>query len=84
MTAAVPAAVPAAKDALPRLIKTQAAYRRLLQDGCNGQEAAGLISYVVGLAPCASRWSLGQVNRMLFLRDLYRNSEWGRSEQNPE
>jgi hypothetical protein len=64
-----------------RQFQTQVAYRQLITNGISGQEAAGLISYVVGLAPCESHWSLVQVNRLLFLRNLYLNSEWGKAER---
>jgi hypothetical protein len=81
---AVSSGSPAESDANPRMIQTQAAYRQLVADGVTSQEAAGLISYVVGLGPCESRWTLSQVNRMLFLRDLYLNTDWGDSERRPE
>lgn len=70
-------------DAMPRTIRTQAAYRRLITSGFTGQDAAGLIGYVVGLRPGDSRWSLTQVNRLLFLRDLYENTDWGKAERRP-
>ncbi len=75
------AAAPSAAETLPRLIKTEPAYRRLIQSGITGPEAASLISYVIGLAPCETRWSLAQVNRLLFLRNLYHDTDWGHSEQ---
>lgn len=74
---------PLPPDILPRLLRTQAAYRLLITSGFTSQDAAGLIGYVVGLAPCESRWSLGQVNRMLFLRNLYTNTLWGEAETEP-
>jgi hypothetical protein len=70
-------------DAVPRPLQTQAAYRRLVSEGISSQEAAGLIGYVVGLAPCESHWSLIQVNRLLFLRNLYNNTDWGSAEREP-
>jgi hypothetical protein len=74
---------PISPDVVPRLLQTKAAYRLLITSGFSGQDAAGLISYVVGLPRCDSRWSLGQVNRLLFLRALYTNSEWGEAERRP-
>jgi hypothetical protein len=68
-------------DILPRLLQTQASYRLLVTSGFSSQDAAGLIGYVVGLGPCESRWSLAQVNRLLFLRDLYSNTRWGETER---
>ena len=60
---------------------TQVAYRQLVSSGISGQEAAGLIGYVIGLGSCESRWSIAQINKVLFLRDLYRNTDWGTSER---
>jgi len=77
------ATAPIAPDVLPRLLRTQAAYRYLITSGFTSQDAAGLIGYVVGLSACQSRWSLSQVNRMLFLRDLYTNTAWGEAEREP-
>jgi hypothetical protein len=74
---------PLAHDTTVRQFQTQAAYRRLITSGISSPEAAGLISYVVGLAPCESHWSLLQVNRLLFLRDLYGNTDWGKAERAP-
>jgi hypothetical protein len=70
-------------DLLPREVQTRAAYRLLITSGLTGQDAAALIGYVVGLAPGNSRWSLAQVNRLLFLRALYTNSDWGEAERRP-
>jgi hypothetical protein len=74
---------PISPDVLPRLLQTQAAYRLLITSGFTGADAAGLISYVVGLPRCDSRWSLAQINRMLFLRALYSESKWGEAERRP-
>ena len=30
-----------------------------------------------------SRWTLSQVNRLLYLRFLYSNSDWGEAERRP-
>jgi hypothetical protein len=80
---AIPTVAPIPPDLVPRELPTQAAYRLLITSGISWQEAAGLISYVVGLRPCDSRWSLPQVNRLLFLRALYCNSDWGETERRP-
>jgi len=74
---------PIPPDVLPRLLQTQAAYRLLITSGFTGVDAAGLISYVVGLPRCDSRWSLAQVNRMLFLRSLYTDTKCGEAERRP-
>ena len=80
---AIETAAPIPPDLAPRTIQTQAAYRSLVTSGISGPDAAGLIGYVVGLPPCSSRWSLTQVNRLLFLRALYMNSDWGEAERRP-
>jgi hypothetical protein len=72
-----------AHDATSRQFDTQLAYRQLISSGISSPEAAGLISYVVGLAPCESGWSLDEVNLLLFLRDLYRHTGWGKCESTP-
>ena len=74
---------PITPDVLPRTVQTQAAYRLLITSGFSGQDAAGLIGYVVGLPACDSRWSLTQVNRLLFLRAIYSDGEWGEAERRP-
>jgi hypothetical protein len=51
--------------------------------GLTGAEAAGVIGYVVGLNPCEEPWTLKQVNKMLFLRELYSSGEWAEAERRP-
>ncbi len=80
-TLALPA--PLAPDLEPRELRTQATYRLLVSSGIPSGDAAALIGYAVGLSPCHSRWSLKEINRLLFLRDLYLNSAWGESEREP-
>jgi len=81
--ATVAAAPKIPPDILPRLLQTQAAYQLLIASGFSGADAAGLIGYVVGLPQGDARWTLSQVNRLLFLRSLYSNSEWGEAERRP-
>jgi hypothetical protein len=76
-------APPIPPDFLPRQLETGAAHKLLVRSGLSGQDAAALISFVVGLPPCDSRWSLAQVNALLFLRELYSNSDWGEAERQP-
>lgn len=79
----IAAVAPIAPDFVPRLFQTQAAYRLLITSGFSGLDAAGLIGYVLGLPACNSRWTLSQVNRLLFLRNLYSNTDWGEAEREP-
>jgi hypothetical protein len=74
---------PIPPDFLPRQLQTQDAYQLLVASGYSGQDAAALIGFVVGLPPCDSRWSLAQINRLLFLRALYSDSDWGEAERRP-
>jgi len=80
-TPALPA--PLGPDIEPRDLQTQATYRLLIASGIPSADAAALIGYAIGLAPCQSRWSLKQINQLLFLRGLYSSSEWGESERQP-
>jgi hypothetical protein len=77
----VPSVAPIEPDILPRMLQTQAAYRLLITSGVTSQDAAGLIGYVLGIPACDSRWSLAQINRLLFLRSLYTESKWGEAER---
>ena len=79
----VAVAAPLPPDVLPRKIRTQASYRQLVSSGLTSAEAAGLIGYVSGLPSSAAPWTLIQINRMLFLRALYLESNWGKAERSP-
>jgi hypothetical protein len=70
-------------DVMPRLLQTQASYRLLITSGFSSADAAGLIGYVVGLPQGDSRWTLSQVNRLLYLRSLYSSNDWGEAERRP-
>lgn len=66
---------PLPPDVLPRLIRTQALYRQLVASGLTSAEAAGVIGYISGLPTGTSPWTMIQINRQLFLRSLYTESE---------
>ena len=68
---------------MPRTVRTQASYRLLTATGLTGPEAASVIGYVVGLKPCEQPWTLKQVNKVLFLRELYASPDWGAAERQP-
>jgi hypothetical protein len=80
---AVPPITKLPPDIVPRMLQTQAAYRLLVTSGFSTDDAAGLIGYVVGLPPTEARWSISQVNRLLFLRSLYTDTSWGEAERRP-
>jgi hypothetical protein len=74
---------PLGPDVLPRTLRTQASYRLLTATGLTGAEAAGVIGYAVGLRACEEPWTLKQVNKVLFLRELYASDDWGEAERKP-
>jgi hypothetical protein len=78
-TVAVAGVIP--PDFSPRTVRTQAAYRQLVSSGFSGAEAAGVIGFVSGLSTKESAWTMVQVNRLLFLRSLYNETAWGRTER---
>ena len=74
---------PLSPDFTPRTVRTEASYRLLTATGLTGAEAAGLIGYTVGLKACEQPWTLKQVNKFLFLRELYASGDWGEAETQP-
>jgi hypothetical protein len=58
-------------------IATRATYRTLLVRGLAPDEAANLTAFLAGLSLGDRPWTLGQVNRMLFLRELARTGRFG-------
>ena len=70
-------------DVEPRLVRTRAAFAQLTGDGIDADDAVGLIGYAVGLTQGGSRWSLDQINTLLFLRDMYARGHWDEVELGP-
>ena len=56
---------------------TRATYRLLLLRGLAADEAANLTAYLCGLPVGEAHWTLSEINRLLFLRDLSRSGRWG-------
>lgn len=56
---------------------TRATYRLLLLKGLAADEAANLTAYLCGLPVGEAHWTLSEVNRLLFLRELSRTGRWG-------
>jgi hypothetical protein len=79
--AAVPVAPPLAPDFQPRTIRTKTAHSQLIASGMSAAEATALIGYVSGLRAGRAPWTLAQINRLLFLRELYASHEWGDAER---
>ncbi len=59
---------------------TLATYRQLLLKGLRADEAANLTAFLCGLQVGAGRWTLSEVNRLLFLRRLAQTGSWGASD----
>ena len=53
-------------------LATRSIYRVLLMQGLAPDEAANLTAFVCGIPVAQVRWSLRQVNQLLFLREMAR------------
>jgi hypothetical protein len=58
-------------------VATLATHRALLRKGLTVTEAANLTAYLCGIPLHDVQWSLNQVNRLLFLRELHRSGRIG-------
>jgi hypothetical protein len=58
-------------------IATRTTYRMLLVRGLAPDEAANLTAFLAGLPIEDATWTLSQVNRLLFLRELARTGRFG-------
>jgi hypothetical protein len=58
-------------------LETRSTYRMLLRRGLAPDEAANLTAFLAGLALGERPWTLSQVNRLLFLRELVRAGRFG-------
>jgi hypothetical protein len=56
---------------------TRSTYRMLLMRGLAPAEAADLTAFMCGIPVGEVHWSLDQVNRLLFLRELTRTGRFG-------
>ncbi len=56
---------------------TRAIYRLLLTKGLSPAEAANLTAFMCGLPTTDLRWSLKQVNQLLFLRSMRQEGRFG-------
>lgn len=70
------AAIDPARRAADALI-TRSTYRVLLMRGLAPDEAATLTAFLCGIPIAEVRWSLRQVNQLLFLRELARTGRFG-------
>lgn len=75
-------AAPPAPDPAAQLM-TRTTYRLLLTRGFAPGEAANLTAFLCGIPIGEVRWSLRQVNELLFLRELARSGRFGPSDGGP-
>jgi len=64
-------------------LATRRTYRTLTSLGLTPDEAANLTAFMCGLPVDVVRWSLRQINEILFLRELRRTGRFGRSDGRP-
>jgi hypothetical protein len=62
-------------DSTPEL-RTRATYRNLIIRGLAPDEAANLTAYLAGIGVGGSRWTLRQINQLLFLRQMNRTGQF--------
>lgn len=58
-------------------VATLATHRDLIRKGMTVAEAANLTAYLCGIPLHDVQWSLTQVNRLLFMRELHRSGRIG-------
>jgi hypothetical protein len=76
----VPAAAGVAAGPAPLPDPSQATrqtFRALLRKGLTIDEASNLTAYLCGIPLSDVQWSLAQVNRLLFIRELHRAGRIG-------
>jgi hypothetical protein len=59
-----------------RTLPTRSTYRNLIIRGLAPDEAANLTAYLAGIQIGDSRWTLRQVNQLLFLREINRTGHF--------
>lgn len=62
---------------------TRSVYRLLLVKGLAPAEAASLTAFMCGLPTTDLRWSLDQLNRLLFLRRMRQTGRFGGTDGGP-
>ena len=66
-----------------RSLATRSTYRHLLLKGMAPEEAANLTAYMAGIPVGAARWTLKQINQLLFLRQMNQTGRFGGTDGNP-
>jgi hypothetical protein len=67
---------PAASPEATRELPTRATYRSLIIRGLAPDEAANLTAWMAGIDVGDSRWTLRQINQLLFLRQMNRSGHF--------
>jgi hypothetical protein len=62
---------------------TRPIHRALIRKGLSIDEAANLTAFMCGIPLRDVTWSLAQVNRLLFLRELHRTGRIGADDRLP-
>jgi hypothetical protein len=57
-------------------VRTRATYRNLMLRGLAPDEAANLTAFIAGIAVGHGRWTLRQINQLLFLREMNRTGHF--------
>lgn len=60
-------------------LRTRVTYRNLLMRGLAPDEAANLTAFLVGISVGEARWTLRQINQLLFLREMNRTGQFADS-----
>ena len=71
-------------EVLPGSLKIRETHRALIRKGLETTEAANLVAYLNGLRVGDVSWTIGEINRVLFLRHLYRSGRLVEASQVPE
>ncbi len=58
-------------------VATRATHRLLMLRGLAADEAANVTAYLCGLPVVDRHWQMGEINRLLFLRELTRSGRFG-------
>jgi hypothetical protein len=66
------------------VLRTRATYRNLLIRGLAPDEAANLTAWLAGIQVGESRWTIAQINQLLFLREMNRSGHFSEPGVQPD
>jgi hypothetical protein len=64
------------RTASPAEVRTRATYRNLILRGLAPDEAANLTAFMAGIAVGETRWTIAEINQLLFLREMERTGHF--------